>query len=172
MNEPLQHDPRTKQIIKETLYDYLYSPVQKQYQAQLDQIILQNTLLIKSGHQSFHYKGVYYSKENTPPPRKMNRLYPSLVSVMDDYLQEIVQLNTREVPFVLGFITSVLNASNDFQDYLKVFPSVLHPPLEKLIASYPCRTQALTEKEIEKLQTKNSKPIDLIKQRLVTNLII
>ena len=30
--EPLQHDPRTKQQVKEALYQFLYGPVQKRYQ--------------------------------------------------------------------------------------------------------------------------------------------
>ena len=75
--EPLQHDPRTKQQVKEALYQFLYSPVQKRYQQQLRQLIQQNTLLIKSSHASFVYKNVFYSNENTPSPRKMNRLHPS-----------------------------------------------------------------------------------------------
>ena len=170
--EPLQHDPRTKQQVKEALYQFLYGPVQKRYQQQLHQIIQQNTLLIKGSHASFIYKNVFYSNENTPPPRKMNRLHPSLVTAMEDYLKDVEVLNQQEIPYVIGFITQVLNASNDFEDYLKTFPPILHPPLEKLIAPCPCHNRKLTDKEIETLQAKNTKQIDLIKQRLVTNLII
>ena len=170
--EPLQHDPRTKQQVKEALYQFLYGPVQKRYQQQLHQIIQQNTLLIKGSHASFIYKNVFYSNENTPPPRKMNRLHPSLVTAMEDYLKDVEVLNQQEIPYVIGFITQVLNASNDFEDYLKTFPPILHPPLEKLIASCPYHNRKLTDKEIERLQAKNTKPINLIKQRLVTNLII
>ena len=170
--EPLQHDPRTKQQVKNALYQFLYGPVQKRYLQQLHQILQQNTLLIKGSHASFIYKNVFYSNESTPPPRKMNRLHPSLVTVMEDYLKDMGVLNQQEMPYVIGFITQVLNASNAFEDYLKVFPSVLHPPLEKLIASYPCHNRKLTDKEVEKLQSLNSKQIDMIKQRLITNLII
>lgn len=170
--EPLQHDPRTKQQVKEALYQFLYGPVQKRYQEQLHQIIVQNTLLIKGSHASFIYKNEFYSNEGTSPPRRMNRLHSTLVPTMEDYLKEINQMNKQEMPYVIGFITQVLNASNAFEDYLKVFPSVLHPPLEKLIASYPCHNRKLTDKEVEKLQSLNSKQIDMIKQRLITNLII
>ena len=170
--EPLQHDPQIKQQVKEALYQFLYGPVQKRYQQQLHQINQQNTLLIKGSHASFVYKNVFYSNENTPSPRKMNRLHPSLVTAMEDYLKDVEVLNQQEIPYVIGFITQVLNASNDFEDYLKTFPPILHPPLEKLIASCPCHNRKLTDKDIEKLQTKNAKPINLIKQRLVTNLIL
>lgn len=170
--EPLQHDPRTKLQIKEALYEFLYGPVQKRNEQQLHQIIMQNMLLIKGSHASFIYKDVFYTNESTSPPRKMNRLHPSLVPAMEDYLKDTNLVNSQEMPYVVGFINQVLNASNNFEDYLKAFPSVLHPPLEKLIASCPYHNRKLTDKEIEKIQAKNSKQIDMIKQRLVTNLII
>ena len=81
--EPLQHDPRTKQQVKEALYQFLYGPVQKRYQEQLHQIIVQNTLLIKGSHASFIYKNEFYSNEGTSPPRRMNRLHSTLVPTME-----------------------------------------------------------------------------------------
>lgn len=172
MDEHIQHDPRTKQQIKDMLYQFLYAPVQQQYQKQLHEIIVRNTLALKSKHKSFMYKGAMYSMESTPPPGKMNRLIPQLVSDMENYLVEVTRLNTQEVPYVMGYITQVLNASNNFQDYLKAFPSVLHPPIERMIASWPCRNQKLTEDDIQSLKEKNKRSIDLLKQRVVTNLII
>ena len=170
--EPLHHDPRTKQQIKDMLYQFLYGPVQQQYQQQLNTIITQNSIACKSGYKAFLYKGVVYSMETVPPPRRLPRLVSSLIPAMDAYLKEVTQLNTQEVPFVVGYITQVLNSSNNFQDYLKVLPSVLHPPLEKMIASCPCRLQVLTEEAIQGLQEKNQKSIELLKKRVMTNLII
>ena len=168
----LQHDPRTKQQLKDMLYEFLYGPVQKQYQQVLQGIILKNTQLLQAQHKSFIYKGVVYNMDTVALPRKMNRLTPALIPDMNAYLTEVTRLNTQEVPYVVGFITQVLNSSNNFQDYLQAFPSVLHPILEKVIASYPCRHQKLTPDEIRVIQSKNQKSIDLLKQRVVTNLII
>ena len=170
--EPLQHDPRTKQQLKDLLYGFLYAPVQRQYQQTLHSIITRNTLATRSGHKSFIYKGVVYNMDQAAPPRKMTRLIPALVPEMNAYLAEVTRLNTQEVPYVVGYITQVLNASNNFQDYLQAFPSVLHPTLEKIIAPCPCRNQKLTPEEIQAIQAKNQKSIDLLKQRVVTNLII
>lgn len=170
--EPLQHDPCTKQQLKDLLYEFLYAPVHRQYQQTLHSIITRNTLATRSGHKSFIYKGVVYNMDQVAPPRKMTRLIPALVPEMNAYLAEVTRLNTQEVPYVVGYITQVLNASNNFQDYLQAFPSVLHPTLEKIIASCPYRNQKLTPEEIQAIQAKNQKAINLLKQRVVINLII
>ena len=172
MSEVLQHDPRTKQQLKDLFYEFLYAPVQRQYQQTLHGIIQRNTALIQASHRSFLYKGVVYTMETTPPPKRMNRLVPSLVPEMVSYLSEVTRLNTQEVPYVVGYITQVLNSSNNFQDYLQAFPPVLHPILEKVIASCSCHHQKLTPDEIQAIQNKNQKSINLLKQRVVTNLII
>ena len=172
MDEPLQHDPRTKQQIKDMLYAFLYTPVEKQLEKQLDQIITRNCMIQGLGHRSFAYKGVLYNLDMSKPPRRMNPLAPSLTGVMEDYLKEVKQLNTVELPYVLGFITAVLNASNDLHDYLRVLPQSLHPPIQKLIDSCPYRTKKLTDAEVQEMQAKNQRYIDLVKQRMVTNLLI
>lgn len=170
--ETLQHDPRTKQQIKDMLYTFLYEPVQRRFKNQLNTLILRNTAIAGVSHQSFTYKGHLYSNDPATPPRKLTRLVPQLHADMDAYLAELKQLNDREVPYVLGFINQVLNASNDLHDYLRILPSSLHPPIQKLIDSCPCRTKKLTDAEVQELQTKNQHYIDLAKQRMVTNLLI
>ena len=172
MDEPLQHDPRTKQQIKDMLYAFLYTPVEKQLEKQLDQIITRNCMIQGLGHRSFAYKGVLYNLDMSKPPRRMNPLVPQLTGAMEDYLKEVQQLNRVELPYVLGFITAVLNASNDLHDYLRVLPEAIHRPIEQLIASYPCRTKKLTDFDVDSIQKKHQKPIDLIRQRTVTNLLI
>lgn len=170
--ETLQHDPTTKKQIKDMLYDFLYAPIQKQFKVRLDTIIIKNTVLLGASHSSFMYKGVLYSIDNSRPPRKMNRLLPQLQPVMDEYLKELTVLNETELPFVIGFINHVLNSSNDLHDYLRVFPSAVHRPIEAIINSCPCRTKKLTDFDVECIQKKNQASIDLMKSRMVMNLII
>lgn len=171
MEDKIQHDPRTKQYIKDMLYSFIYSPIKKQLKNQLDSIIQKNCVILCASHSSFMYRGTYYSSDNTKPPRQIPSLSRKLYPDMDSYLKEIKQLDTIELPYVIGFITQVLNASDDLHDYLRVFPEDIHKPLEKIIASYPCRTKHLSEDAVLALQTKNKTPIDLMKQRLVINLI-
>lgn len=170
--EQLQYDPRTKQLIKDTLYDFLYTPVVNQFQRRLDVLIVKNTLLGGYSHKSFNYKGVLYSCDSGSPPRKWNRLLSQLKPQMDEYLQDLNQLNEHELPFVIGFINQVLNASSDIQDYLKLFPESLHQPLNSLIASCPCGRKQLTTDKVAELLSKNSEPINMMKARMVKNLLI
>lgn len=170
--ETLQHDPRTKQQIKDMLYSFLYEPVQRQFKCRLDTLITRNTVISGASHRSFTYKGQLYSNDPSPPPRKLNRLVPQLAFDMDNYLHDLKVLNEREVPYVLGFINQVLNSSNDLHDYLRILPSSLHPPIQALIDSCPCRTKRLTDEQVHEMQSKNQQSINLVKQRMVTNLLI
>lgn len=172
VEETLQHDPRTKQQMKDLLYQYLYAPIDKQLQLQLDRIITKNAVYIGASHNSFMYKGVFYSCDSSKPPRKMNQLALPFRNDMDNYLKEVKHLNTTEIPYVVGFITQVLNSSNDLQDYLRVFPEAIHRPIEALINSYPCRSKKLTDFDVECIRKKNQASIDLMRQRMVTNLLI
>ena len=91
---------------------------------------------------------------------------------MQEYLRELEELNSAELPYVIGFINQVLNSSNSLPDYLKVFPEAIHRPLQHLIDTCPCKSCTLEQSAIDELKTKNQSTIDLIKQRLVTNLLI
>src|SRR4030095_9987488 len=170
--EQLQHDPRSKQQIKDALYAFLYEPVQKQFKSRIDILITRNTLLGGYSHKSFIHKGVLYNSDSTPPPLKKNRLLPQLRVLMDEYLKDLEFLNSHELPYVLGFINQVLNASNDLKDYLRLLPESVHYPIEQLMATCPCKTVQLTEERVVQLKEKNKKPINLMKQRLVNNLLI
>ena len=57
--ETLQHDPRTKQQIKDMLYAFLYEPVQRQFKTRLDTLINRNTLISGASHHSLPTKGVF-----------------------------------------------------------------------------------------------------------------
>lgn len=172
MEEVLQHDPRTKLQIKEALYSFLYQPTQQRLSEKLNLIIKRNTLITGSSSYCFTYKGIWYMAEQTNPPKRIIRLIPELHKDMDEYLSEIKELNDQELPYVLGFINQVLNSSNDFQDYLKLFPESIHRPIQKMIDSCPCRTKKLSEEDVQLIQTKNQYSITLIKQRMARNLII
>jgi len=172
MSEVLQHDPRTKLQIKELLYAFLYEPVERRFKQQLHTLIARNTAVSGASHQSFTYKGHLYVNDPQPVPRKLNRLVPQLHADMDAYLADLKQLNDREVPYVMGYINQVLNSSNDLHDYLRLLPNSIHPPIQKLIDSCPCRTKKLSDDEVREMQDKNQQSIDLVKQRMVTNLLI
>ena len=172
MSEVLQHDPRTKLQIKELLYAFLYEPVQNQFKKRLITLVQRNTAITGVSHQSFTYRGNLYTIDTSPVPRKLTRLVPQLHPDMDAYLADLKQLNDREMPYVLGFINQVLNSSNDPHDYLRLLPASVHPPIQKLIDSCPCRTKHLSDEQVKEMQAKNQQSINLVKQRMVTNLLL
>lgn len=170
--DSLQHDPRTKQQIKDAIYDFLYRPVQQQFQNRIEDLIMRNTLIGGYTHKHFVYKGVVYNCDMTNPPVKKNRLMPSLKPDMDAYLKDLQRLNDEELPYVLGFLNRVLNASNGLSDYLLVLPESVHKPILEFIRSCPCSTHHLSPEAIEELKTKNEDSIALIKRRMLSNLLI
>jgi len=172
MDQPLEHDPKTKQQIKDALYTFLYAPVTRQFKTRIETLIARNTVMGGYSHKHFVYKGVVYNADVTQPPLKKNRLVAQLRGDMDEYLDDKDKLNNQELPFVLGFINQVLNSSNNITDYLRVLPESLHAPLLQLQATCPCRATCLTEEKVHSLRQGHRNPIDLIKQRLVTNLLL
>ena len=171
MNNVFERDPKIKMQICNALWDLLYTPITNQLKGKLQEIILRNTLINRYSHKSFTYKNEFYSDDANLPPRRMNRLHPSLVSDMENYLKELKTLNQEEVPYVMGFINQGLNATNYFQDYLKIFPEPLHQRLRHFINSCLNHDTYLSQQEIEKIQAKNEKAISMIKQRMVLNLL-
>lgn len=172
MEERLQHDPRTKVQIKETLYSFLYNPIERHLKAQLDAIIVKNALTQGNTNYAFTYKGALYSVEAHPLLRNVNKLSPLLRPMMDEYLKEVTELNSTELPYVLGFINKVLNSSNSLQDYLLILPESVHQPIQKLVNQCPCREHVISQDTVKKIKSTNKVPIDLIKQRMLSNLLI
>lgn len=170
--EHIQHDPRTKQQIKDSLYLALYRPITEQFEKRLKDIAVKNAVMGRLGHASFTYKGVPYNCDTTSPPRKANRLAVALYHEMDTYLQDLKELNEKEVPYVIGYINSILNATNHLCDYYKLLPDVLHPPIKSLIDTCPCKGNALTEQQVELLQKSNQQALAKMRERMLINLII
>lgn len=168
----LQHDPRTKQQIKDLLYELLYVPVKNKYHAKLQAIIKRNCVLLSTSYESFNFRGTLYMADGTTQlPRKANRLAPALRAEMEAYLHDLKELNEHELPYVLGFLNQVLNSSNDLPDYLRLLPESLHQPIEALIASCGCRATHLSAEDVQEIKQRNQVSIELIRRRQVLNLI-
>lgn len=168
----LEHDPRTKTQLKDALYAFIYDPVDRQFKARIDTLVARNTILGGYSHKHFVYKGVVYNVDVTNPPLKKNRLAAQLRPLMEEYLVDVGYLNNYELPRVLGFINRVLNTSHNLPDYLRILPESVHSPIITLAATCPCRATHLTDEKAEQIRADSAESIKLIKQRLVTNLLI
>jgi len=168
--EQVQFDPRIKAQIKDALFEFLYIPVRKAFKHRLDTIIIRNTFINKNAEKSFHYRGTqYHCEDGVHPPRKWNKLHPDLKASMDEYLADVNQVYNNEVPLVIGCITQVLNSSNCFADYLRIFPDSTHAGLKDFTSSGATQ---LSNERVEELKLHHQKSINLMKARMVTNLLL
>ena len=174
----LQHDPKTKQQIKETLYTLLYRPVLASCEKKLKSIIERNAKVQNAEHPSFTYRGEVYVPADciTAPPMRLATLATQLRPEMDAYLKEVAYLNSHELPYVLGYINQVLNASNALPDYVRLLPDSLHHPIQKLIAACPrkatMQNAKLEQEDVEIIRSRNTVSIELMRKRLALNLLL
>ena len=167
----LTHDPRSKQHIRANLFEYLYDPLDEYFQNILNDIIQRNTHKGRYDHPHFLYKGEIYSLTSRTPLKK-NPLLPEFVPEMEVYLTDHEKIHKEEIPLTLGYITTVLNSSNHFNDYFHLLPDVLHGVLKEMVASYPCSTRDLNPTRIDEILTKNQKIYSLIKTRRLLNALL
>lgn len=167
--DPLQHDPKAKTQLRDAIYDFLYGPVMEKFQERLRKIVADNCRLTSYPHPSFIYRGVFHNLDTRIPTGKKNKLHPSLKDEMEEYLKDLREINEKEIPYVLGSITKVLNASDGLEDYLDMFPDMLHPLITDLIQTCPCRKRRLSPEKKEELV--NSTQLNLIKHRIFANIV-
>lgn len=164
---------RVKQQLKTHIYEHLYDPVERKNRQQIKELVLANSKALASSQEGFMYRGEWYSLNTSRiPPRLKNRLIASLQPAMDEYLTAVNTLCAYEKPYVLGFINRVLNASDSIDDYLRVFPSSLHPPLKEMTDICPASPSVFTDSAAAALQADNETAITLMKSRLVLNLLL
>jgi hypothetical protein len=168
-------NPITKSAIRISIESVLYSPFHRQQQKEIEKLIIQNCRAQRTPHLSFLYKNELYSMDPGAPPLRKTRLLPQFRGVMDELLAEQRRLE-EEKPFVIGFITAVLNASNAPGDWLKIFPESMHFPMKKKMEDIKLhldwsQTQ-LPEDIIAKLPAQYAELIQIVKQRMTMNILI
>jgi len=172
MSEHTREASMLKSRVTDAIYQYLYTPAMTQLSKQLDILIIKNTISCGYSHKSFMYNNEFYSCDTNSPPRKINRLAPKLYPEMLKYLQDVSQLSKEELPIVMGYVNQILNSSNDPDDYTYLLPDALHNLIYKLIPKYLGKTEGLLSTTTIALRNKNQVALDMIKQRMVLNLII
>ena len=168
-----QHGPKTKYNILITIKAFLYDPSFKELKKRRQGICIKNAALLKNGVTHFTYKGEQYYFEDDHYSGKRNRIHPSLIEEAEAYLLEYKELHDVEIPRVMGYITHVMNSSNRLSDYLKLLPDMLHGTIVHLVEhSSDTDTLHLNSEEVSLMLAKHQDTIQLIKQRMVLNLII
>ena len=156
----------SKQLIKDTLYEFLFEPVNTSLKKQLEHLVYRNCVVCHYTHKSLTYKGVVYNFDTEAPPRRWNRLTAELRPTMDKIIQETEELANYEVPYVMGYITKALNSSHNILDTMALLPECVHPAFKQFFNTLPTLSLEPAKKVF------NQKAVDLIKQRMVMNLLL
>lgn len=169
----MDHDPKIKQQLKDLLYHYLYDPVLIKFKQRQVQLIETNCTLINNPDLHFTYRGeIYQVNERVCLPRRLNRLDPRLYGEIDAYIAERDQLYKHEMPLVMGYVTQVLNMSDNYYDYLKAFPESVHRPFHQYVKVSGVPPKGVQDAVIDELIAKNAELIGLMKQRMLLNLLL
>lgn len=160
----------TKQRIQNNIFDLLNNSWLIRLKKQLDTIIIKNAIKCGYTHKSFYYKNKVYQCDDTFFPRNTNRLSKELEPAFYEYLEELKKLDDEHI-IINAYIIQVLNISNDRDDYMYLLPEALHNSICKEIPAYPDKSTSLLSPATRPLLKKNLIPIQLIKARLVMNLI-
>lgn len=173
MSTDLVYDPHTKTMIRDELYEHIYRPVREQFRKRLHTLITKNSALHGNTQAFMRFRNVVYHTDNPgQQPRVVNTCHKTLLPLMTEYADDLDKMNNEEVPYVLGFITAVLNSSNSLQDYLRLFPECIHKPVEDLIRRCGCRQTTLAPERVDEIRTNHQIPIEVLKQRMVMNLLL
>ena len=171
MEHTSQYGSNIKHLVREGIYEHLYAPYNRYRCNTLEDIINSNCNKMRYQHKSFTYRGEEFSIDTIPAPKPANRLHQSFYSKMDEYLLERKDINSHELPYVLSFISQVLNKTLYFDDLLNCFPEFIHPALYLFKDLCLLSGSKLSDQEVQFMKQKNNKAIEMMKNRAVRNLL-
>lgn len=171
MEPEIRLDLRNKPVIREEILHFLYASIQTRLQQRLLDIIDKNCVLQSSIYASFTFKGVDYNPFKQALPRPRNRLHPNLQPAMQLYLDEVKAMNGLERAYISGFLDQVLTIANHPADLLLLLPESIHASVQQYTVGFGKNDSKISPEIVSQLHTKNATAIDLLKQRMVLNLI-
>lgn len=165
------YSPMFKQVLRKTLYDFLYVKPASVIQHQILEIGERNRGLLSSESLEFVYRGESFLSVRKREYIRPSELHVSLKPEMDKVLKMREDIKVEE-GYTLAYITKVLNSSSSLEDYLALFPDSLHPPIQKLIENCPCKNHEIDPDKMVEIVKYNAKGIELTKKRLLQNLLM
>lgn len=166
--------PRAKTNLQTAMMSFIFDPFMKYWNRKVDKIIEKHVMLCASTQQGFNYKGEDFTgsaKRLLHPP--IQRLHKSLAIDMDALLRERETVSLYEEPLVKSVLCALMNLSNNPWDYFQLLPEELHPVWERYKTQLPTGYESeITEAIVSAFQTKYEAAFDVIRIRMVTNLIL
>ncbi len=166
--------PRAKTNLQTAMMQFIFDPFMKYWNRKVDKIIEKHVLLCSSTQYGFSYKGEDFTGSNKrllhPPIQRLDR---SLYSDMDALLREREVIILYEQPLVNSVLCALMNLSNNPWDYFQILPKELHPAWEHFKTNMPTGYESeITDSSISAFQTKHEAAFDVVRIRMVTNLIL
>lgn len=166
--------PKAKTNLQTAMMFFIFDPFMQYWNRRVDKIIEKHVLLCSSTQYGFSYKGEDFTGSSTQllrPP--VQRLHKSLAIEMDDLLRERETVTLYEEPLVKSVLCALMNLSNNPWDYFQLLPKELHPAWEHFKTKIPTGYESeITDSVISAFQTKHEAAFDVIRVRMVTNLIL
>lgn len=166
--------PKAKTNLQTIMMQFIFNPFFQYWNRKVDKIIEKHVLLCASTQYGFSYKGEDFigsSKQLLRPP--IQRLHRSLYSDMDALLRERDAISLYEQPLINSTLCALMNLSNNPWDYFQLLPKELHPAWEQFKANMPTGYESeITDSIISAFQTKHEAAFDVVRIRMVTNLIL
>lgn len=166
--------PRAKTNLQTAMMSFIFDPFMKYWNRKVDKIIEKHVMLCSSTQYGFSYKGEDFTGSNKrllhPPIQRLDR---SLYSDMDALLREREVIILYEQPLVNSVLCALMNLSNNPWDYFQMLPKELHPAWTHFKANMPTGYESeITDNIISAFQTKHEAAFDVVRIRMVTNLIL
>ena len=179
MASPLSKDALIKANIRDNLIAYVYDPPAVMYSKALNSLVERNWLLSGGKEPGFIFRGDAYLNQrplnttSTGRPVPLRSPHPEILPELKKLIQERSFIFKHEQPQVRGYLTTVLNQVTYLPDLLKILPDCLHHPINQSIwgIRQDLLKDGLTPVQIQDLQAKGIGAMDLMRKRLVLNLI-
>jgi len=159
-----------KFLINYKILKTLYTHEENKLNTTLDRMFENQNTLLKHSHDGFIYRGSSYRKPGitTNPSTK---LHLKLHTVMDTYLLD-KELLEQEKEKVRGYIIHILNLSDDAKDYYHFFPESTYEIIKETVDRQSNTMLSLSSETINRTLKQYSEITDLMRQRMLYNLIL
>lgn len=176
-------DKSVRPQIRHALMLHLYYQENEASRQTLREIIQENCAIEAHTLFGFHYMFMWYDLgsvpgagySTSPPGRGVHiPLHRSLHERMDTWLANKRKVEREEQHIVTGYFTAVLNTSDSAHDWLKLIPDEVHKPILDQMSwgilqdPFP---PILTDAQVEMFLSKQERFLNVVKGRLVLNLL-
>ena len=161
----------TKSFFVDLAMTSLYARVTTIMNKKLSIIIKKNSNMFINTQVSFIHKNEVYSLETNVVYKNLNRLHPDCLLEMTEYLNDWKFLFDYEQPMIKGMLIKTVNNFNNIIDYKHILPYQIHSEID--VAFENCKEESyVLDPAITAFITKNITNINLIKQKIVSDLLL